>query len=89
MVGSVFVTGQFMTSSEESGKDLLFRICHILITHFMRMEHFFVLRPLNSQENLPRPIGLDLHMLKYFVNENDYQIIRKCINERILDIYDT
>lgn len=55
----VFVTVQFMTSSEELDKDLHYKTCHTLIIQFMRVEHWFVLKHLNTQDNHQSDFGLD------------------------------
>lgn len=67
--GFAFVTVQYTTSSEESDKDPLCKTCHILITQFTRMEHWFVSKHSNSQENHLSDSGLDFVL---FLNQLFY-----------------
>ncbi len=55
-----FATVQCMTNSEESDRDLPFKICHTSTTQSTRMVPWSALRPSSSQENLPKDFGHDL-----------------------------
>lgn len=77
--GSVFVMAQFTINSVELDKVQPFKTCHISITRSTKTEHCFVLKLSNSQESLPKPIGLDNEYLftyyDYHLNFGEYDLL--------------
>lgn len=60
MVMCVFVMVQYMINLVELDKDQHYKTYHILITRFMRVVHWYVLRHWNSQESHQLDFGHDL-----------------------------